>query len=88
MARLGRVPRSIWLEPVQRNRLRSRLGVISSIENRMVEFDLTTRVHDPGIYTLRIVVAERGGQQPLAMEEFPLPLELGQKRQRVPATLP
>ncbi len=88
MARLGRVPRSIWLEPVQRNRLRSRLGVISSIENRLVEFDLTTRVHDPGIYTLRVVVAERGEQQPLAMEEFPLPLERGQKRQRIPVTLP
>jgi hypothetical protein len=45
--------RSVWLEPVRRNRLRSRLNVISSYRDRFVAFDLTTRVHDPGLYSLR-----------------------------------
>jgi hypothetical protein len=75
--------RSVWLETVERNRLRSRLTVISTIEDRLVEFMVTTRIHDPGMYTLRLVVARRGSDQPLAVADFPLPLEVGEQRQRV-----
>ena len=80
--------RSVWLEPVERNRLRSRLGVVSSIEDGLVEFCLTTRVHDPGIYKLRLVITGRGGEQPTVVSEFELRLEAGQKRQRVVVEVP
>jgi len=80
--------RSIWLEPVERNRLRSRLGIISTIEDRLVEFNVTTRVHDPGAYTLRLVVTARGGTQPLAMADHTLSLMVGEKRQRITMELP
>src|SRR5215210_67312 len=46
--------RSVWLEPVKRNQLRSRLAVASTIEDRLVEFTLTTRVRDEGEYLLRL----------------------------------
>lgn len=80
--------RSVWLEPVLRNRLRSRLGVISHIEDRVVEFALTTRIHDPGIYTLCLVVTAWGSDEPLHRAEMNLPLEAGEKRQRIAVTLP
>ncbi|MDQ3557071.1 MAG: glycoside hydrolase family 2 [Gemmatimonadota bacterium] len=79
--------RSVWVEPVQRNRLRSRLDVISSYRDRFVAFDLTTRIHDPGLYALRLVVAPRGSEQPVAVAEVELPLEAGEKRQRVTVEL-
>lgn len=75
--------RSVWIEPVRRNRLRSRLGVIACIEDHLVEFDITTRVWTPGEYNLRVVVAPRGSKQPIAVSDFELPLEAGEKRQRV-----
>lgn len=80
--------RSVWLEPVERNRLRSRLNVISSFRDNFVSFDLTTRVHDPGLYSLRLAVAARGSDQPIAIREVQLPLETGEKRQRVTIELP
>ena len=80
--------RSVWLEPVERNRLRSRLNVLSNVRDRIVKFDFTTRVHDPGRYTLRVVVAAPGAGQPVAAAEFPLALEAGEKRQRVALELP
>ncbi|HYN88711.1 MAG TPA: hypothetical protein VER55_09280, partial [Ardenticatenaceae bacterium] len=80
--------RSVWLEPIERNRLRSRLGVVSAIEDKLVEFSVTTHIEDPGLYTLRLVVTPRGGQQPAAMSEFELPLEVGEKRQRVVMEVP
>jgi uncharacterized lipoprotein YddW (UPF0748 family) len=43
--------RSVWLETVERNRLRSRVGVVSIVEDNLVRFNLTTRIHDPGNYT-------------------------------------
>ena len=68
--------RSVWIEPVERNRLRSRLGVVSTVPSggrdgggsgaecaSLVEFRVTTRVHDPGEYRLRLVVSERGAQR-------------------------
>ncbi|HEV2131055.1 MAG TPA: glycoside hydrolase family 2 TIM barrel-domain containing protein [Longimicrobiaceae bacterium] len=80
--------RSVWLEPVQRNRLRSRVNVLSNYRDRFVSFDLTTRVHDPGIYSLRLVVAPRGSEEPAAVAQVELPLEPGEKRQRVTVELP
>jgi hypothetical protein len=40
--------RSVWLESIERNRLRSRIGVISVVEDYLVRFNLTTRIHDAG----------------------------------------
>src|SRR5207237_2082176 len=51
--------RSIWLEQVERNRLRSRLGVLSVVEDELVRFNVTTRISDPGDYTLRLKIYER-----------------------------
>jgi beta-galactosidase/beta-glucuronidase len=73
--------RSVWIEPVERNRLRSRLGVVSAIEDGLVEFQLTTRVHDPGRYHLRLVVSRPGDDRPLASAEMTLALEAGETRQ-------
>ena len=80
--------RSVWIEPVERNRLRSRLGVVSAIEDRLVEFLVTTRVHDPGRYRLRLVVSARGGDRPLASTEVELLLEAGEARQHLALELP
>ncbi|RTQ51441.1 glycoside hydrolase family 2 [Hymenobacter gummosus] len=85
--------RSVWLELVERNRLRSRVGVVSLVEDRLVRFNLTTRIHDPGQYTLRLQVFDRHhgpdtGAEPLASSDFPLRLEAGQKQQRVVLEVP
>ena len=81
--------RSVWIEPVMRNRLRSRLGVISSIDGaRFVEFVLTARVHDPGLYLLRVVVAKRETAEEVTCETFGLHLDAGEKVQRVVLKLP
>jgi beta-galactosidase/beta-glucuronidase len=80
--------RSVWLETVSRNRLRSRLGVISSIEDRLVEFILTLRIHDRGLYRLRLMIGERGKTQPVAVSEFELPLEVGDRMQRIVMGMP
>ncbi len=81
--------RSIWLETVERNRLRSRLGVISIIEDQIIRFNVTTRIQDPGEYILRLKIFERKeNEQPLAQSDFPLRLEGGQKQQRVVVELP
>lgn len=77
--------RSIWLEKVERNRLRSRVGVSGDLQDGLVRFNLTTRVHDPGSYTLRLKITER--RQPdaniLTQADFNLLLEEGQKQQEV-----
>ncbi|HLL48619.1 MAG TPA: hypothetical protein VK399_18105, partial [Longimicrobiaceae bacterium] len=83
--------RSIWIEPVERNRLRSRLGVVSTKDAGaapLVEFRLTTRVHDPGRYRLRLVVSARGAAAPLATTEVALRLEAGEQRQHLALELP
>ncbi|WP_128547892.1 glycoside hydrolase family 2 protein [Larkinella soli] len=82
--------RSVWLETVERNRLRSRVGVVSIVEDELVRFNLTTRVHDPGSYTLRLQIFERDGHpvEPVAVSDFPLRLEAGQKNQRVVVEVP
>lgn len=77
--------RSIWLETVERNRLRSRIGVVSLNEDNLVKFNLTTRIQDPGNYTIRLKVFHRkqSSSLPIATDEYPLLLEAGQKRQRL-----
>lgn len=82
--------RSVWLETVERNRLRSRIGVISVIEDSLVRFNFTTRIHDPGLYTLRLSIYEREGEpkEALSVADFPLPLDAGQKQQYVVMELP
>jgi len=82
--------RSIWLETVERNRLRTRVGVVSLVEDRLVRFNLTTRIHDPGPYTIRLKVYENKDhkENPIAQDDFPLLLQEGQKQQRVVLDLP
>ncbi len=81
--------RSVWLEVVERNRLRSRVGVVSIVEDNLVRFNLTTRIHDPGNYKLRLhVYMGKQSGEPLATDEFPLKLEAGQKQQRVVIEIP
>ncbi len=85
--------RSVWLETVERNRLRSRLTVLSHIINRLVEFTFTTRTHDPGLYTLRLHItpSQTSTNEPASDEvdgqtiiaEYKLRLEHGEKRQSV-----
>mgnify|MGYP003945743509 CR=1 FL=1 len=86
--------RSIWLETVERNRLRSRIGVISLIEENLVRFHLTTRIHNPGHYTIRLKVynkitsKEQASDEPIAIDEYKLLLEIGQRDQRLVMKIP
>lgn len=82
--------RSIWLEVVERNRLRSRLGVVSIVEDNVVRFNVTTRIHDPGNYTLKLNVYDNKENEDklLATDQFNLTLEAGQKQQRVVLEVP
>jgi beta-galactosidase/beta-glucuronidase len=80
--------RSIWIEPVERNRLRSRLGVLSSYRDRFVSFDLTTYTHDPGLYDLLLTVTAQRDPRPVATASVRVPLPAGEKRQRVTVEMP
>lgn len=82
--------RSVWLETVERNRLRSRVGVVSIVEDNLVRFNLTTRIHDPGNYILRLHIYDRkeADVAPVATDEFPLKLDAGEKQQRVVIEVP
>jgi hypothetical protein len=83
--------RSVWLEMVERNRLRSRVGVVSIVEDQLVRFNLTLRIHDAGRYVARLRVFELdavAGAAPLATSDFPLPLTPGQHEQRVVLEVP
>ncbi|QDA61852.1 glycoside hydrolase family 2 protein [Hymenobacter jejuensis] len=82
--------RSVWLEMVERNRLRSRVGVVSVVEDQLVRFNLTMRIHDPGAYTIRLQVFDREPltKEPLVTSDFPMRLEAGQTYQRVVIELP
>jgi hypothetical protein len=81
--------RSIWLETVERNRLRSRAGVVSIVENNLVRFNFTTRIHDAGAYTLRLqVYHHRQEETPLATMDFNLRLETGQRQQKLVMKIP
>lgn len=82
--------RSVWLESVERNRLRSRVGVVSIVEDNVVRFNLTTRIMDAGNYTLRLKVYNRKqvNEEPIATDNYELPLQEGQKQQRVVIEIP
>lgn len=82
--------RSVWMETVERNRLRSRIGVVSFVEDQLVRFNFTTRIHDPGQYILRLNVYEfnQTEGEPVATSDYPLLLEGGQKNQRVVLEVP
>jgi hypothetical protein len=83
--------RSVWLEAVERNRLRSRVGVISVVEDQLVRFNLTLRIHDAGEYTIRLQVfdpATPTNSGPLAASDFPLRLKAGQWQQRLVLEVP
>jgi beta-galactosidase/beta-glucuronidase len=82
--------RSIWLETVERNRLRSRIGVVSVVEDDLVRFNVTTRIQHPGKYTIRLDVYNRKQKDlaPIATDEYPLLLEAGQKQQRLVIQVP
>lgn len=82
--------RSIWVEKVERNRLRSRVGVVSIVEDKLVRFNLTSRIHDPGTYTIKLKIFERKQEDSPAMAEaeFSLILEEGQKQQRLVVEVP
>jgi hypothetical protein len=82
--------RSVWIETVERNRLRSRIGVVSFVEDQLVRFNFTTRIHDPGQYTLKLFVYEYNTKQtdPVASSDYPLLLDAGQKNQRVVLEVP
>ncbi|SHL98451.1 glycoside hydrolase family 2 protein [Hymenobacter psychrotolerans] len=82
--------RSVWLEMVERNRLRSRVGVVSLVEDQLVRFNLTLRIHDPGAYIIRLQVFERdpAATEPLASSDFPMRLEAGQREQRLVLEVP
>ena len=82
--------RSIWIELVERNRLRSRVGVVSIVEDNLVRFNLTSRIHDPGLYQVRLKIFERKqtSGEPIAQDQFDLQLEPGEKRQRLVVEIP
>ncbi|TDE18281.1 glycoside hydrolase family 2 protein [Dyadobacter psychrotolerans] len=84
--------RSVWLETVERNRLRTRVGVVSIIEDSLVRFNLTTRIHDPGSYKikLRVYDVDKNADIPSAIseDEYPIILEAGQKSQRLVLDIP
>lgn len=83
--------RSVWIEAVERNRLRSRLGVVSIVEDNLVRFTLTTRIHDPGQYTIKLKVFNKQQavtDEPVASDEYPLLLTAGQKQQRLVMEIP
>lgn len=82
--------RSVWLETVERNRLRSRVGVVSIVEDQLVRFNLTTRIHDPAEYTIRLSVFELDASQkkPVSTSDYRLFLNKGQKDQRLVLEVP
>ncbi|OGX86029.1 glycoside hydrolase [Hymenobacter lapidarius] len=83
--------RSVWLEVVERNRLRSRVGVVSVVEDQLVRFNVTLRIHDPGDYVIRLQVFDPktpNRTTPLAASDFPIRLEPGQWQQRVVLEVP
>jgi hypothetical protein len=82
--------RSVWLETVERNRLRSRVSVLSIVEDQLVRFGLTTRIHDAGNYIIRLSVYEMDDPdgEPVATSDYPIHLEAGQKNQRLVLEVP
>lgn len=82
--------RSVWLETVERNRLRSRVSVVSIVEDQLVRFNLTTRIKDPGEYIIKLKIYNRKQQteDPIAIDEYAISLNTGQKQQRLVIEVP
>lgn len=82
--------RSVWLEIVERNRLRSRIGVLSLLEDELVRFSITTRIHHPGPYKIRLQVFDKDQEngQPIATDVYHLMLDAGQKQQSLTMSIP
>ena len=83
--------RSVWLEAVERNRLRSRVGVVSEVEDQLVRFNLTLRLHDAGDYVIRLQIfdpTQPNDALPLAESDFGLHMAAGQWQQRVVLEVP
>ncbi len=80
--------RSVWIEPVRRNRFRTRLRLRQCLAQRLVEFGVTTHIVDPGTYTAQVTIALRGSQAPPLTRSFPLPLDAGEHLQWLPLVLP
>ncbi|MGE5521595.1 MAG: glycoside hydrolase family 2 protein [Candidatus Dadabacteria bacterium] len=82
--------RSVWLESVERNRLRSRVDVASNVEDNLVRFGIRTRIHDAGNYTVRLSIYNRKQTkpEPIAEDEFKLSLQPGEKNQRLVVEIP
>jgi beta-galactosidase/beta-glucuronidase len=82
--------RSIWLETVESNRLRSRIGVVSIVEDDLVRFNLTTRIRNPGVYRVKLKIYDLKEESavPIAEDEYELTLEAGQKQQRLVIKIP
>lgn len=83
--------RSVWLESIERNRFRTRVGVISIVEDNMVRFNFTTRIHDAGSYIIQLKIFDKNQKReenPLASDDFPIYLEAGQKQQRLVVEVP
>src|SRR5690606_40797035 len=53
-------------------------------------FNLTTRIHDPGVYKIRLNVYNRTQKdaEPIATDELPLTIEAGKKQQRLVLEVP
>lgn len=82
--------RSVWIEPVERNRLRSRIAVVSNVEDKLVRFTLTSNIHDPAHYIIRLKIfrKKKEGGELLATSDYPLWLAAGQKNQRLSIAVP
>jgi beta-galactosidase/beta-glucuronidase len=82
--------RSVWIETVEKNRLRSRVDVISFIDDNLVRFNLTTRIHDPGEYTitLKVYAKEKLKAKLVASDDYKILLAAGQKQQRLVIEIP
>ena len=82
--------RSVWLETVERNRLRSRVSVLSIVEDNLVRFTVTTRIHDPGNYIIRLSVfeLEETENDPMATSDYPIYLTPCQRDQRLVLEVP
>ncbi|MDQ3854970.1 MAG: glycoside hydrolase family 2 [Chloroflexota bacterium] len=79
---------SVWVETVERNRLSTRIGVLSTIEDRLVELDLATRIRDAGWYALRLQITTHETGDALTERLYPLELPAGNNRQKVALELP
>jgi beta-galactosidase/beta-glucuronidase len=80
--------RSIWIEPVERNRLRPRASITSTIESRAIELELSLRIEDPGLYRLRVTVSANESGEPVADREVELEAASGELQQRVALEIP